>query len=972
EEFAADVERFVKGEAIAARRSGAMEKGVRWARRRPALVAAAGAALSVALVAGIVLWRSRASAEAENERRGREIAEATERARVAREERERFERKLQELEERLAQAKTDEEKERIRREIEAAKGVEVAGTGVETPKPPDPPAKEKAWAAVEAKVKARMDGHRPGEALKELEAFEASTEEDREWKSEREGRIRTWIEEGLKEIEAAAAAHEAAGDTTAALDAWAPVLEWGVEAGTQRAEQERGRILEVIVASARAEWNRIRLAPLTRTVGDALCAGDFAGAAGEVEKAALEPGADPGAISDLRWITGLATGFREAVFAHAAGQPVETFKYESDGTATVVEVAGESFRIRLPNGAVLPVAWGDVQPSSLADIVRKAGGDEDAIALFWWWWRPPEKLDKDGKMVARNQKRAAEMAVKSPNGARLTAFLEAWRVAGEAAVSPDPGAGPDPAPEGGAAPFAVPAARDPRGGPSRWTYGFGSTTEAADWMVGPRAPPDRFTGWGARIDRKADAEDGVLWLKDGLAGWTGSIARISRIRAQGTLVDAPEGRFGIVLGGFQAWITGGQFLWSAAPSGKSLGGNIDIRKPALNRPVTIELWFEERSINQLHVSVDGERLQSQSVEERLEGPTGVLCEDGSAVQWDWIEIEGVLDSDAESHLREFRSFVAGARYAAGAAKVLSDGKSLGAFKATGEGTWSASGGHLRGKSAGVGPRQEAILRAPGYRNCVLRFRYWAGSARNLMLEARAGAPESALRFVLPSDRAGEWRDVELVLAERCAWCTVDRTLPLFQLNPSGPVGDGELVLALLGGEAAVDDIQVLEIAALEEGSGPAWPWPPAPGPGMGPGPGPGPGPDGWASLWDGQTLEGFAKKEKAAVKNGELWVSGELATDADWPAVEIEMVFALEGTTRFSVGVRKDWLAKIEAGRGKHTLVVRAPRNGKAEVLFDGRPVDSKGGSSDVPGPFRLKVESGTVKIVTLRHRPPP
>jgi tetratricopeptide (TPR) repeat protein len=59
-ELADDVRRFLDGEPIAARPVGAWEKGVKWARRRPALASllAAGVALvAVSLVAALALWQ---------------------------------------------------------------------------------------------------------------------------------------------------------------------------------------------------------------------------------------------------------------------------------------------------------------------------------------------------------------------------------------------------------------------------------------------------------------------------------------------------------------------------------------------------------------------------------------------------------------------------------------------------------------------------------------------------------------------------------------------------------------------------------------------------------------------------------------------------------------------------------------------------------------------------------------------------
>ena len=223
-------------------------------------------------------------------------------------------------------------------------------------------------------------------------------------------------------------------------------------------------------------------------------------------------------------------------------------------------------------------------------------------------------------------------------------------------------------------------------------------------MIAPRGPVDQLESWGAHFESKGDATDGVLRTKNALAGWVGSIGHILKIRAQATLIEVAEGRFGVMVGGYHAWVSAGQQIWSASPSMKSLGGNHDLGASALNRPVILELWVEELDLKQLHIVVDGRQLQSITIDEPLAGPTGVFSEAGAVVQWDWIEISGSLGKDVADHLTQYRKFIADARAAAGPAKTLSDGKSLGSFQSVGEGRWTASGGHLRGKSTGSGPR----------------------------------------------------------------------------------------------------------------------------------------------------------------------------------------------------------------------------------------------------------------------------
>ncbi|KAF0244917.1 MAG: protein kinase family [Planctomycetota bacterium] len=169
EEFAADLDRFIKGDPISARRSGAIEKGARWARKRPALVASVGAALSVALVAGIVIWRGQVNAAEVRKLRDAETAAAAERDRMAIAAREQYEKNLQELRDQLASAKTEEDKERIRKEIEAATTGRPPVDAVK--KPVDPPVVEAAWKKVDEEIKPMLAAERPGDALAVLAKF---------------------------------------------------------------------------------------------------------------------------------------------------------------------------------------------------------------------------------------------------------------------------------------------------------------------------------------------------------------------------------------------------------------------------------------------------------------------------------------------------------------------------------------------------------------------------------------------------------------------------------------------------------------------------------------------------------------------------------------------------------------------------------------------------------------------------------
>src|SRR5205807_616907 len=68
ESLAEDLQRWLDGEPVRARRSGALERARKWARRHPA-VAALGALLGIVVALGIagIVWQWRHAVEAEDE-----------------------------------------------------------------------------------------------------------------------------------------------------------------------------------------------------------------------------------------------------------------------------------------------------------------------------------------------------------------------------------------------------------------------------------------------------------------------------------------------------------------------------------------------------------------------------------------------------------------------------------------------------------------------------------------------------------------------------------------------------------------------------------------------------------------------------------------------------------------------------------------------------------------------------------------
>ncbi|NUN50383.1 MAG: protein kinase, partial [Candidatus Brocadiae bacterium] len=439
EEMAGDIDRFLAGEPIHARRAGAVEKGARWIRRRAAVAAGAGAAV-VVLVAAILIARAGSGGDpAEAERK---LAEAQARVEEERRrEKEEFAARVQDLEAQLAAAKTEEDRAKIAAQLQGLTG--AAETPPETTGTTAPP-KAFEWERRETEFRPLLAADRVGAAQALLHAWEPLTAEDRAKKEEWGAQAAARLADLLSGVRAAARVHEQEGRFAEGVAAWKAVRAWESPAATEESDIEIARLESLALAAAAKDLRRTELPKVRAAVAGALPSQDHAAALAAITGCEASFPALAADAADLRWIVDRHAEFRKVLFAaFEKGVELDLEKYGDRGTTLRGRDDGKIV-VRLQKmGAELTIdPWKEIPFDRLVAIVRGAGGDEDAIALFTWFHLPPKGEDpKEAAITAaevrRNRGVAREMAAKSQEQARLLAFLDA-------AASADPGGDPPP------------------------------------------------------------------------------------------------------------------------------------------------------------------------------------------------------------------------------------------------------------------------------------------------------------------------------------------------------------------------------------------------------------------------------------------------------------------------------------------------------------------------------------------------
>jgi predicted Ser/Thr protein kinase len=331
-QMADDIDRWLRGEAITARRSGTFEKAAIWVKRRPAVVAGVSGALAALLIIGAVM-RNSAASEARLKQQADELKK--ERLRLALEQEERDSenrRKIESLQAALASATSAEEKERIRKELSA-----IAGAPAET-----------AWDRVSAEIEPLLAKKDFAGALAVLDAWPAKSAEDEDRVAARSREVREMARAYAE------ASKRPPPDTGTGPAGPGPELSW--------------------VRSAVGARLRAKDADGARAILDA--------ASAVVAKKEL---------ADLEWAVEGTRAVHEAArkaLAEPAGRKVTT--RSSKVALEVVGLSDKGVRLKKENGTLAMVDYAELSAESLEEMAAAAAVAEDARECFRAFWSPAD------------------------------------------------------------------------------------------------------------------------------------------------------------------------------------------------------------------------------------------------------------------------------------------------------------------------------------------------------------------------------------------------------------------------------------------------------------------------------------------------------------------------------------------------------------------------------------------------------
>ncbi|KAF0244316.1 MAG: WD domain G-beta repeat-containing protein kinase family [Planctomycetota bacterium] len=926
-EMADDIERWLRGESIAARRSGAFEKSATWLKRRPALVAGAGAGLLALLVITVIIRNSAANerqleTQREEEkkkaaRRAIEFEEQSARDRVA------YEGKLRDLEARLAKAATPEEAEKIRREMTGLKG------GSE-------------WEGLVSRVAGltAAPGYDFAGAISALEAWSPAAAIDQDHRNSKLREVREAATNHFHAAAREAALLESAGKRKEAADLWRGLARIGIPDLALKAKDALGR-MESATATPQANGLAPAVSWLRLAISARLRARDFEGARAILDCAVAS--VTPAELKELEWARAATQRFHDAV--RAAFTDPKDLKIATAGNDPPVTVTGWSERgikVTSESGSVGMVVYEDVRPE---EFVRVAAAAPESVALFWAFWDSPRlgktPAERD-EARTRNEKTARALGI-----ARVNALLDALREASSAG-------GPR---EDLSRPFAVEPAGS--GASQKWTYDFSAPEQLRDWIAAAQKPEEGQSGWGARV------EDGQLRLVNATVGFPVQLETPASIVVQFVGASPADRTFLVLLDGYACEIRGGGEVALRAPDGRELkSGRISPLRPG--QPFTVDLRLLDK--NFAAVVAGQAPLTADRGSEFAAGPTGVASTRDVVLEIDRIELGGRAEAASAERWQAYRAYLGSVDARRGTSPPV-DGSTealLAKWERPGDGTWQPVPRGFRGASKSPGAMTEA--RSDGSRNFRFRFEYCVNSGKTARFRARANG-DSGLDWLLPSDRPGEWRTADALAIEGFLFMRIDGVLALKPLGAPAP-SEGRIALGLPDGDVSFRNFLSQTFASGPVGDEPSAPWIDArPG---GRGPARPPTPEGWTELFDGRTLSNFIKKDKVtvALDEGAILVDqSELLTSKAWKSVEFEVEFLLDQAGQVSAGLRGSWFGKDECGPGRHRLWMKNTGD-RIEANIDGRPLAVQKWNPTTSGCAKFKIDSTRGHFFSVRWRP--
>ncbi len=922
--MADDIERWLRGEAITARRSGAIEHGVNWLKRRPAVAIGGGAALVALLVIAMIVKNSSANErmlteQRETERkaaaqRTREIEEQTERDRVA------FEGKIRDLEARLSKAATPEDAAKIARELAALKG----GPGGSD------------WDGIATRVSGLVAS---GDFAGAIAALEGSSPADAEKKAAKLKEVR---EAAAKRFDAGskdAAALESAGKLAEAADAWRALERIGIAELAKKAADARGRI-EAGMASAQpaglppgVQWVRMAVAARLR-------ARDFDGAKSVLDGAS---GAVPETErTELEWARAGTQRFHEAVraaFTDPKGMKIAV--WTSETPVTVTGCSEKGVRAAKDSGALTLVEFADIRAEELARVASEAKAPPESIALFWCFWDSPRM----GKTAAeREEARARNRKTAKASGiARVAALLDALQAA-EAEAGP-------------AEDFlrAYNVETTGSGASQKWTYDFSAPEQLRDWVAAAAKLEDGTSGWGARV------ENGRLRVVNATVGFPVMLETPASVVVQFASAAPADRSIQVYLNGYCCEVRGGTDVVLRAPDGREMRA-ARISPLQAGQPFMVDLRLLDRNFAAVvngHPAITADRGN-----EFGGGPTGVGSARDGVLEIDQVELTGRPDAGAAERWLAYRAYLGAVDARPGTTPPVdgSTAELLAKWERPADGSWQPFPRGLRGTA-----KAPSEARADGNRNFRFSFEYCVNAGRAARFRARSTG-DAGLDWLLPTDRMGEWRRADALAIEGFVFLRVDGVLTL-KPAASPAVAEGRFALGVIDGDVSFRNFRRQAFSPGALGDEPPPPWiegragaaPPRP-----------PVPEGWTELFDGRTLTNFIKKERvsAVPEEGVIVVDGsELLTSKTWKSVEVEIDFEMQQAGQVSAGLRGSWFGKDEVGPGRHRLWMKNTGD-KVEAHIDGRPLGGQKWNPTTSGCAKMRVESTQAKVVSVRWRP--
>ncbi len=919
--LADDIDRFLRGEPIAARASSLLQKASR--KARPAIVVGALAGL---FVCAVLVWLVK-----------RELGR---------------ERALDELRRQLASATTQEEKDRLNREIAVKTGSEPARVerpSRETPldKPvteaPEPPRTE----ALERTIREHVEARDFAKAVGVLSGFAPGSAEETRWRDAMARTIEDEAQAAFDDLDRQAQALLLIGQFDNGLELWRRAAGFGIQRLALLAEDRIAEARRNRAAGAREEA-LARLIPLREAVLAACASRNYAAA--EEAVAGVKARA-PEIANDLAALQG-AIADAAAAFALApkGATPLKGRTLDTPGgEAAVLGGDGSGLQALVAGKAQVTIRWTEVPAPLVAELAAAGGATPEQVGAFHlldaresearaaWAGRPRaaelDRLAADlheaiAGRAARSTLDALFKAADAKDWKTVKALLPlrskhaaAWAGHEERLEEIEYLASEESA--------AEPFGQKPRlvAGRLEWRYDFASAGALKDWAQAGENIESASGPFGLA------AAGGTTALSDANMRFAAPLEGDLRIAFDLEIRQArEEAHFGVFLGGYVWELKAGDETHVYSPGEECLASAEDPGLAA-GRTVRAEMVVTGGRVRCL---LGGKPvLDAAAASPLMPIPPTIWSASGARIAVDNLVLSGKLYAGWSAEFRARQDLLQNAARAP-AEKVasLTDGSSLGKLAKGDGGTWKVADGALRGTSDGD---DDACLgfEERELRNVRVRFQYRAEKGRQFAIVLREDGGQQT--FWLPMDAPGKWRSVEAIIAEDASSLAVDETLRVDPEDRLEAVFPGHVRFHVRRSSVSIRSVTLEELKGL-------------------------PATRDWQVLFDGRKpkgleLEGmeWEKDDEVIRGRGSIGVK-EAGAGGEWKW----MVDRVEkATVRVEAGGETLW--ECRCPDRSQTFGVRL-KGGKVDVFWNGMAVvrDAKPGKA---GGVRLVVVEGKADI---------